>query len=141
MWLSDRYRQVAHLRSDAVERAVLTRCTIDPPDAAVARLDPGVVVLNMLWFHEGGRPVYDEYLCAARPLVTKVGGRYVVPRFIPDKAYDDDFVPDLIFLGNYPSTQAVFDLVDDPEYEAAARLRTAAVRQSATTILRVHEMH
>ena len=138
MWRSERYREVAHLRTDAVERAVLTRCAIDPPNATPAVLSPGVVVLNMLWFNDGGRERYDEYLSAAQPLVEKVGGRYVVPRFVPESAYDDDVVPDLIFLGNYPSTEAVFELVNDADYSSVAELRTAAVRRSATTILRVH---
>jgi uncharacterized protein (DUF1330 family) len=137
MWRSDRYQRVAHLRTDAVHRAVLTRCAIQPSDSGEALLDSGVVVLNMLWFHEGGRERYDEYLAAAAPLVEAVGGRYVVPRFLPDLAYDEDFVPDLIFLGNYPSKEAVFDLVTGPAYAEVSEIRTAAVRRSATTILRV----
>ena len=137
MWRSERYRRVAHLRTDAVHRAVLTRCAIEPPGSGEAVLDSGIVVLNMLWFHEGGRERYDEYLAAAAPLVEAVGGRYIVPRFVPNLAYDDDFVPDLIFLGNYPSKDAVFDLVTGPAYAEASEIRTAAVRRSATTILRV----
>jgi len=137
MWRSERYRRVAHLRTDAVHRAVLTRCAIEPSDSSEALLDRGVIVLNMLWFHEGGREWYDEYLAAAAPLVEAVGGRYVVPRFLPDLAYDDDFTPDLVFLGNYPSKQAVFDLVTNPAYAEVSEIRTVAVRRSATTILRV----
>src|SRR5271163_432942 len=87
MWRSERYRRVAHLRTDAVHRAVLTRCAIEPSDSSEALLDRGVIVLNMLWFHEGGREWYDEYLAAAAPLVEAVGGRYVVSRFLPDLAY------------------------------------------------------
>ncbi len=139
MWQSARYRQVAHFRTDAVERAVLTRCSIDPVNAGEALLEPGVVVLNMLWFNgNDGRERYDEYLAAAEPLVKKVGGRYVTPRFVPEKAYDDNVMPDLIFLGNYPSKEAVFELVNDADYAPAAAIRSAAVARSATTILRVH---
>lgn len=137
MWRSERYQRVAHLRTDAVHRAVLTRCAIEPPDSGEALLDSGVVVLNILWFHEGRRERYDEYLTAAAPLVEAAGGRYVAPRFLPDLAYDDDFVPDLVFLGNYPSKEAVFDVVTNPAYAEVSELRTAAVRRSATTILRV----
>jgi len=116
MWRSERYQRIAHLRTDAVHRAVLTRCAIEPSDSGEALLDSGVSVLNMLWFHEGGRERYNEYLAAAAPLVEAVGGRYVVPRFLPDLAYDGDFIPDLVFLGNYPSKEAVFDLVTNPAY-------------------------
>jgi len=137
MWRSERYQRIAHLRTDAVHRAVLTRCAIEPSDSGAALLDSGVVVLNILWFHEGGRQRYDEYLAAAAPMVEAVGGRYVVPRFLPDLAYDGDFMPDLVFLGNYPSKEAVFDLVTKPAYAEVAEIRTAAVQRSATTILRV----
>lgn len=137
MWRSENYQRIAHLRTDALHRAVLTRCAIDPPDIGAAMLERGVVVLNMLWFHEGGRERYDEYLEAARPLVEAAGGRYVVPRFVPDSAYEDDVTPDLVFLGNYPSKEAVFAVVSDPGYAAAAEIRTAAVARSATTVLRV----
>lgn len=138
MWRSERYQRVAHLRTRSVRRAVLTRCAVEPADRASATLEPGVAVLNMLWFHPGGRERYDDYLAAARPLVEKAGGRYVAPRFLPQQAYDDDVVPDLIFLGNYPSTEAVFDVVTDPAYREIGELRTAAVRRSATSVLRVH---
>lgn len=137
MWCSERYRRVAPLRTDAVHRAVLTRCAIEPSDSGEALLDSGVVVLNMLWFHEGGQQRYDEYLAAAAPMVEAVSGRYVFPRFLPDLAYGDDFLPDLVFLGNYPSKEAVFDLVTNPAYAEVAEIRTAAVRRSATSILRV----
>lgn len=110
MWHSDAYRRVAHLCTDAVQRAVLTRFAIDP--------ESGVAVLNMLWFHNGGRQRYDEYRAAGQPRVENVGGRYVAPRFLPEQAYDD--------------------VVNHPDYEQVSALRTAAVRRSATTILRVH---
>src|SRR3954468_20389624 len=73
MVTSDRYQRVAHLRTDAVHRAVLTRCTIDPPQSGAAVLEQGIAVLNMLWFHDGGRERYDEYLAAAGPLVESAG--------------------------------------------------------------------
>ncbi len=129
MWRSERYRRIAHLRTDAVHRAVLTRCAIEPSDSAEALLDSGVVVLNILWLRDGSLERHDEYLTAAAPLVEAAGGRYVVPRFLPDLAYDDDFVPDLVFLGNYPSKEAVFDLVTNPAYAEVAEIRTDAVRR------------
>lgn len=129
MWRSERHQCIGHLRRDAVHRAVLTRCAIEPSDSDEALLDSGVVVLNILWLREGGLERHDEYLTAAAPLVEAAGGRYVVPRFLPDLAYDDDFVPDLVFLGNYPSKEAVFDLVTNPAYAEVAEIRTDAVRR------------
>ena len=49
-------------------------------------------------------------------MVEAVAGRCVFPPVLPDLAYDDDFVPDLVFPGNYPSKEAVFDLVTNPAY-------------------------
>ncbi len=138
MWQSDAYRAVAHLRTEAIAHAVLTRCRIEPEDApSVRALAPGIVVLNCLWFSPGGSARYDDYLRAAQPLVERHGGGFVSPRLSPVQALGDDFVPDLVFLGQYPSADAVFELVADPDYAAPAAIRTAAVARSATTLLRV----
>ena len=137
MWQSPAYAEISRLRRDALERAVLTRCAIDPPDAAPVELSPGVAVLNMLWFHEGGRARYDDYLEAARPHVEAVGGRYVTPRFVPDLAIEDSFTPDLIFIGNYPSRAALHSVVSSPDYLGAATIRGEAVQRSVTTSLAV----
>ena len=137
MWRSDAYATAAPLRRDSTDRAVLTRCAIDPVDAGPMDLEPGIAVLNMLWFHPGGRERYDEYLEAARPLVEGVGGRYASPRYVPDAAIEDDVVPDLVFIGNYPSTDAVVSMVSSSDYERVAPIRTEAVARSMTTTLRV----
>ncbi len=137
MWHSDAYANVAPLRSNALRRAVLTRCAIDPPDAEPVELSPGVAVLNMLWFHPGGRARYDDYLTAARPHVEAVGGHYVTPRLTPDQAIEGDFLPDLIFIGHYPSRDALHSLISNPAYLEAAAIRSEAVHRSVTTALRV----
>lgn len=137
MWRSDAYAKVSPLRSGALRRAVLTRCAIDPPDRDRVELEPGIVVLNMLWFHPGGGARYDEYLDAARPHVEGVGGRYVSPRFVPEQAIEGTVQPDLIFIGNYPSQNSLRELVTNPEYLKAAEIRSMAVRRSFTTTFRV----
>ena len=137
MWQSDWYAGVGRLRRDATSRAVLTRCAIEPVHAAPSVLRSGIVVLNMLWFNPGGRERYDEYLAAASPIVERVGGQFVTPRFVPDLAVDDDVVPDLIFFGNYPSKDALMALIGDPAYASAAAIRSDAVLRSMTTTLRV----
>ena len=42
-----------------------------------------------------------------------------------------------MFLGHYPSIEAVFDLVADPAYKSPGETRAAAVDHSVTTILRI----
>ncbi len=137
MWQSDAYAEISPLRSNALQRAVLTRCTIDPSGAEPVELSPGVAVLNMLWFHPGGRARYDEYLGAASPHVEAVGGRYVAPRFIPERAIEGSFTPDLIFVGHYPSRDSLHTLITDPGYLDAAKIRDEAVQRSVTTSLRI----
>ncbi len=136
MWRTEAYSKIAHLRTDAIRKAVLTRCAIDPEDAASAQqLPPGVFVFNGLYFVDGGAATYDEYLRQARPLVEARGGRFMSPRLKPNKALGEDFVPDLVFLGNYPSIEAVFDLVSSPEYQEPSQTRSRAVDHSVTTVL------
>lgn len=138
MWRSDAYQAIAHLREEAITKAILTRCTIDPADAAAATsLPPGIAVLNALWFREGGAATYDDYLEAARPLVEKRGGRFLSPRFLPEQALADDFVPDLVFLGYYPSVEVLLDLVGSDDYQAPSAIRTDALLHSATTVLSI----
>ena len=137
MWQSHAYGRVASLRTDALRRAVLTRCAIGPEDAEPVHLLPGLVVLNMLWLRPRGRERYDDYLEATRPQVEAVGGSYVVPRFLPDRALQGDIAPDMIFIGHYPSMEALLAVVSAPEYEQHAKIRTEAVERSLTTTLRV----
>jgi uncharacterized protein (DUF1330 family) len=137
MWTSDEYAQVSPLRTGALRKAVLTRCTIEPDDSDPVQLAPGVVVLNMLWFRPGGRARYDDYLAAAQPHVEGVGGRYLSPRFVPDRAVEGGFRPDLIFLGHYPSRGALDTLITNPDYLEAARIRGEAVDHSVTSTLEV----
>ncbi len=136
MWTSDAYAQVAPLRRDAVTRAVLTRCEIDPVDADPVRPPPGVVVLNLLWFLPGGRDRYDDYLAAARPLVEAIGGSLLAPRFVPTAAVEDDVVPELVLLGSYPSLESLTSMVGSPAYAEVAAIRGEAVARSMTTLLR-----
>jgi uncharacterized protein (DUF1330 family) len=141
MWRSDAYQRIAHLRTDAVNEAILTRCVMDPSDSqSPGPLASGIAVLNCLWFNDGGRATYDAYLAAAAPLVQAVGGHFVAPRLLPEQSLGSDFTPDLMFLGHYPSLAALSALVDSEDYKrpgGAGAIRTAALDRSATTILTV----
>jgi uncharacterized protein (DUF1330 family) len=71
---SDEYPPAAAHARGALDRRVLTQYRIDPEGAEPASLKPGVLVANILWFQDGGRQRYDDYLAAARPMVESVGG-------------------------------------------------------------------
>jgi uncharacterized protein (DUF1330 family) len=137
MWESEVYGEVARLRTDALERVALTRCAIDPVDAGPVELQQGIAVLNILWFESGGRERYDDYLEAAQPLVAGVGGRLMSPRFVPEKVVEGDLLPDLVFIGNYPSTDALVEMTTSAAYEQVATIRAEAVARSFTTLLLV----
>jgi uncharacterized protein (DUF1330 family) len=138
MFRGEAYQKISHLRETALEKAVLTRCSIDPPDGRpLGKLAPGVLILNALWFVPGGAALYEEYLSEAEPMVAARGGRLLSPRLRPEESLAEPFTPSLILLGHYPSAEAIFDLVSSPEYLTAARVRARALVQSATTMLRV----
>jgi uncharacterized protein (DUF1330 family) len=99
-------------------------------------VESGIAVLNLLWFKDGGRRRYDDYLEAARPLVEDVGGHYVSPRFVPELAVEGGLHPDLVFIGRYPSREALVEVISDPRYAEAARIRSEAVERSVATTLR-----
>ena len=137
MWSSDQYAAVAPLRANALDRAVLTRCAIEPADAAAFDLRSGVVVMNALWFVPGGRARYDEYLAEVAPIVEELGGALLSPRLVPVVAVEGDFVPDLVFFGYYPSKEAHVALRTHPGFPDAASVRASALERSVTSTLLV----
>ena len=60
----------------------------------------------------------------------------MTPRFIPEEAIEGDFQPDLIFIGHYPSPDALFSLIADPDYRTPSAIRSEAVERSVTSSLR-----
>jgi uncharacterized protein (DUF1330 family) len=93
-----------------------------------SRLGEGpVTMLNLLSFEpEGGRERYVEYGAAVVPLLEKVGGRVVyqgeaAPALFGEESWD------LVLLVEYPTRQAFLDMVQSPDYQAIAHLRTEAL--------------
>ncbi len=89
--------------------------------------DAPVVMLNLLAFHpEGGRERYEEYGAAVAPLLEKAGGRIV---FFGEPASvllgEDSW--DLVVLVEYPTRQALLDMISSAEYQAIGHLRTEAL--------------
>lgn len=92
------------------------------------RLEQGpVTMLNLLAFKpDGGQERYAEYVAAVLPLLEKVGGRAVfqgpaAPALIGEQSWD------LVLLVEYPTRGAFLEMVQSPEYQAIAHLRTEAV--------------
>jgi len=92
------------------------------------RLGEGpATMLNLLAFKpDGGRERYLEYGAAVAPLLEKAGGRLVFqglasPVLLGDRSWD------LVLLVEYPTRQAFLEMIQSPEYQAIAHLRTEAL--------------
>ena len=77
-------------------------------------------MVNLVRFKEGGRRQYQAYGEAARPLANKYGARV---RYLGEVAMtvigNDEW--DLVVLVDYPSAQACYGMVTDPEYPLEKR--------------------
>jgi uncharacterized protein (DUF1330 family) len=86
-----------------------------------------VTMLNLLRFKpEGGRERYLEYGVAVTPLLEKAGGRVVFqgeasPVVLGEESWD------LVLLVEYPTRGAFLEMIQSPEYQAIAHLRTEAL--------------
>lgn len=93
-----------------------------------SRLDDGsVTMLNLLAFKpDGGRERYLEYGAAVLPLLEKAGGHVVfqgqaAPVVLGNESWD------LVLLVEYPTRRAFLEMIQSPDYQAIAHLRTEAL--------------
>ncbi len=90
-----------------------------------------IYMLNALWFKaDGGQAKYQEYMRAALPFVTQIGGKLVSGPYVPDLAVIGEWDPDLILMVEYPSWDAFLQMTSDPEYLRIAQLREEALERS-----------
>jgi uncharacterized protein (DUF1330 family) len=134
MWQTDAYSKIAHLRTEAITKAVLTRCALEPEDAAPIDFQSGSVLFEGLSFTPGGRPAYDEYLRQIGPLIEAQQGRLLSPRLLPERSMAEDFTPDLVLLSHFPSMEQLSAVAATDEYAKAAVLRRKAVDHAATVV-------
>jgi uncharacterized protein (DUF1330 family) len=94
----------------------------------MGRLDEGpVTMLNLLAFKpDGGRERYLEYGEAVLPLLEKAGGQ-VLFQGAASRALLGERSWDLVLLVEYPTRQAFLEMIQSPEYQAIAHLRTEAL--------------
>ncbi len=134
MWQTDAYSKIAHLRTEAISKAVLTRCALEPEDAAPIDFQSGVVLFEGLSFTPGGRATYDEYLRQIEPLIEAQEGALLSPRLLPERSMAEDFTPDLVLLSHFPSLEHVRAVAASDEYARAAVLRRQAVDHAVTVM-------
>ena len=99
----------------------LESTTVQMDSFSSAELDGPIVMVNLLRFvPDGGAQSYARYIQAALPFLENVGGcvRYLgdaVATVIGGEEWDE------VMLVEYPSRQAFFEMVGDPDYPADLR--------------------
>jgi uncharacterized protein (DUF1330 family) len=78
-------------------------------------------------------PRYAEYIAAARPIVERFGGRYVV-RGGPVISLFGDWVPERIIVIEFPSAQRLRECFGSPEYQSIAPLRQESTVSRAIVV-------
>lgn len=110
---------------------------INPRGADIKRMleaapDDPVTMLNLLRFVPGGRPQYVEYLILLRDEFLPVYGGEIL--YVGDGAEglvgESGQLWDMVLLVRYQTRRHFSRMVADPEYQEAARLRTAAVSEA-----------
>ena len=113
----------------------------DVPDLdALMRLpaDQPVVMVNLMTFRpDDGRDHYARYVTEATPHLQRVGATVRYAGDAGASVLGDGGWWDAIMLVEYPTPQAFVDMVSDPGYRDAHRLRNAALERHeliATTV-------
>lgn len=121
--------------------------TVDPAPEQIAQLAAGdpdegpIVMLNLLRFREraaavdgvdglSGREAYERYAGATAPHLARVGARILNAGECVETIIGPGPEWDLVALVEYPSRSAFLAMVGDPEYQATAAWRTAALADS-----------
>jgi uncharacterized protein (DUF1330 family) len=123
------------------------RGTVDPEREQIARLAAGdpdegpILMLNLLRFRaraaavdgeEGptGRQAYERYAAGVASHLDAAGGRIVNAGECVEVVIGPEGEWDLVALVEYPSRRAFLTMVGDPDYQATAVWRTAALADS-----------
>ncbi len=113
--------------------AMKGQITPEPPSEEgfadlTGRSDEGpVTMLNLLAFKpDRGRERYGEYGEAVLPLLERAGGRVVfqgqaAPVVLGGESWD------LVLLVEYPTRRAFLEMIQSPDYQAIAHLRSEAL--------------
>jgi len=109
---------------------------VEPTKAQLSALksypkDKPVAMVNVIKYRdktpdgtEEGRAAYKRYTTAAMPFMEAVGGK-MIWRGKPAGVVigNDDTKPDVLFIVEYPSIDAFFAMIKNPEYQKITYLR------------------
>lgn len=97
--------------------------------------DQPVAMVNIIKFRdktpdgtEAGKEAYKRYIAKAMPFVQEVGGKLIWRgKPVTTVIGNDDSMPDVIFIVLYPSVDAFFQMIQNPEYQKITHDRTIAL--------------
>jgi uncharacterized protein (DUF1330 family) len=102
--------------------------------AAYAAEDDGkpVVMVNLLRYANGDRSLYDEYSRLVLPILARHGAEVLYAGACSTEVIADaGYGPwDAVLLVRYPSRSTFIEMIADPEYLEAAKLREEGLEDS-----------
>ncbi len=114
--------------------------SVEPTRAQLSALksypkDQPVAMLNVIKFRdktpdgtEEGKEVYKRYIAAAMPFVEGVGGKLIWRgKPVGMVIGNDDTQPDVVFIVQYPSIDAFFEMIKNPDYQKITHLRSLSL--------------
>jgi uncharacterized protein (DUF1330 family) len=93
---------------------------------------PGAYVIVDTAIHDA--EAYEPYKAAARPIVEKHGGRYIVRGGAMEALETDLWAPSRLVVIRFPDLAAARAFIDDPDYAPWRERRRAAARCSLTLV-------
>ena len=109
--------------------------SVEPTKAQLATLaaypkDKPIAMVNIIKYRDKtpdgtqrGKDVYKQYIAAAMPFVEAVGGRLIWRGKPAATVIGSDEKPDIIFIVQYPSVAAFFEMIKNPDYQKVTHLR------------------
>ena len=131
---SERVRALVAAYGDGSDGSVPTaaqwRALAERPPA------PGPTLVNLFKFRGAeGQHAFARYSAVSAPALERVGGRFLLVAPFASTLVGEDEDWDLVAIGQYPDTAAVFALFEDAAYrEAFAERRAACERQRVYVI-------
>ena len=119
------------------------KCALDPPAMAIEASSSELeqfrsgddkrpfVLVQLLRFAEGGRDRYLQYSVQVQPILKSLGAQVLYGgECVEPLVAGESQAWDAVVLVRYPNRTAYVQMHADPEYQAIAPLRRAALREA-----------
>jgi len=112
---------------------------VEPTKAQLSALksypkDQPIAMVNMVKFKNKtsdgttGKEIYKQYITHAMPFVEAVGGKLIWRgKPVGMVIGNNDTKPDVVFIVQYPSVDAFFNMIKNPDYQKITYLRGVAL--------------